>query len=99
MTEENQPKQENKNNTEKRYIIEYDRENCIGSAPCVAEAPDRWELSKEDGKAILINGKKEGEIYIHEITEEEFERNMNAAKNCPVNVIHIIDKKTGKRLI
>ncbi len=98
MVDENQTNQKNKDE-EKRYIIEYDRENCIGSAPCVAEAPDRWILSKEDGKAILIDGKKEGEFYTYEITEEEFERNMNAAKGCPVNVIHIIDKKTGKRLI
>ncbi|MBS3128467.1 hypothetical protein J4410_04950 [Candidatus Woesearchaeota archaeon] len=33
------------------------------------------------------------------ITEEEFPQNREAAECCPVNVIHIIDKDTGEKLI
>ncbi len=43
----------------------------------------------EDG---LANAKKT------ELEDSEFDSNMEAATNCPVNVIHIIDKE-GKKLI
>jgi ferredoxin len=34
-----------------------------------------------------------------DISEDEFECNNNAATGCPVNVIHLIDLKTKKKLI
>lgn len=84
--EEEKGKKEKK---ESRYIIEYEREGCIGAASCVAAAPKNWKMN-EDGKA---------DYFKKEITEDELEDNLEAAKVCPVNVIHIIDKKTGRKLI
>jgi len=72
----------------KTYKIVYDRDGCIGAGACVTANPDNWVMA-EDNKA---NFKKET------ITEEELEKNMDAAKVCPVNVIHIEDQD-GKRLI
>jgi ferredoxin len=74
---------------EKKYKIEYDREGCIGAGSCVAACPENWEMAA-DNKA---NFKQK------EITEKELKANMDAAAVCPVNVIHIIDKKTGTKLI
>jgi len=71
------------------YKIQHDREGCIGCGACAAVCPDNWEM-KPDGKSAP---KKT------EISEDEFECNNNAATGCPVNVIHLIDLKTKKKLI
>ena len=73
----------------KRYRIEFDREGCIGVASCEGVHPDGWKLG-EDGKANCLH---------YEFDEDELEKQLEAAKVCPVNVIHIIDTKTGKKLI
>ena len=73
----------------KRYKIEFDREKCIGAALCVTAAPDNWKIN-DDGKADVKN---------IDIGEREFTKNLQAARNCPVNAIHIIDTKTKKRII
>lgn len=74
---------------EKKYKIEYDRNECIGAGECVSIAPENWYFD-EDKKAAF---RKE------EFGEKEFEKNMSAALACPVNCIHIIDKKTGEKKI
>ena len=86
-----------------KYKIVHDIENCIGCYACVAANGKRWKegSSKFEGKAELIGGKldkKTGNFEV-EIDEKELKANMEAARACPVNVIHIIDKKTGKKLI
>ena len=50
----------------KKYLIEYDRDACIGAAACVAVQPDQWSIV-DDGKADLKDSKKEGKILIKEI--------------------------------
>lgn len=84
----------------KTYIIEYDREGCIGAAACVAVQDDQWELVA-DGKADLkgSESKKENKMQTKEIDESELEKYKEAAESCPVTVIHIIDKETGERII
>ncbi|MDP6642355.1 MAG: ferredoxin [Candidatus Nanoarchaeia archaeon] len=84
-----------------KYIVQYDRIGCIGAAACVAALQEAWEMD-EEGKAILKgeNVKSKGdEIFELEITEEELEGHMEAAKACPVVVIHITNKETGEKLI
>jgi len=73
---------------EKKYKIVYDRPGCIGAGSCVTACPENWSMAP-DNKA---NFKKKI------ISEKELPKNMEAAKVCPVNVIHIIDPK-GKKLI
>lgn len=82
-----------------KYKIVYDRDACIGAASCVAIEPNFWSLDKEN-KAILSDGKKEnGSTFTREIDEKDFPSNLDAAKACPVNCIHIIEKDTKKQII
>lgn len=65
------------------------RHKCIGCSACVEAAPQRWVISKTDGKTYLRKGKKKGQFYILNVTDEEEEENQRAAKNCPVNIIKV----------
>ena len=78
--------------------IRHDRPGCIGCWACVAIAPEHWKMD-EDGKSSVINAERKIENLEvkEEITEKEFAGNLDAAENCPVNVIHII--KNGKEII
>jgi len=84
----------------KKYIIEYDRTGCIGAAACVAVFPEGWEM-EQNGKATLLAGtaKKDSNKETLEIDEAELEKHLEAAKVCPVTVIHVTEKDTGKKLI
>lgn len=83
-----------------KYKIVFDRQNCIGAGPCVAVNPDVWEM-KDDGKVALKAGTQVAgtENFEQEIDDDKLEINLQAAKSCPVNVIHIVDKETGEQLV
>ena len=72
-----------------KYEIIYDREGCIGAGACANVDPANWKMA-DDGKANVLK---------KEIEESELEANLNAARSCPVNVIHITNKETGEKLI
>ena len=74
-----------------RFEILYDREGCIGAASCVAVDPINWKLNDADGKADYVKKTID--------SQEELKRAIEAAESCPVVVIHIMDKKTGKNII
>jgi len=81
------------------YMINHDRPNCIGCAACAGVCPDFWEMD-EDGKSNIKGGaKKDDGTEEHTITEAQFACNKEAAESCPVNVIHLINKETNKKLI
>jgi len=80
-----------------KYIVKYDRENCIGAASCTTFS-GKFKLDKKDGKANLVGAKEKDEMFILEISEKDLESLKEAAQSCPVNVIHIYDEK-GKKLI
>jgi len=86
-----------------KYKIVYDIEGCIGVFSCIAANEKHWKFGEGDlaGKAELIGGKenkKTGFVEL-EIGEEDLEANMEAARVCPVNVIHIFNLETGEQLI
>ncbi len=86
----------------RKYKIIYDRNLCIGAGTCVAINPKSWELDNSDNKANLLNSKPKEEnidTFELEIDESTFNIEMEAAKGCPVNCIHIIDVETGEQLI
>lgn len=91
-----------KDGHKKRYKIVYDREGCIGAAACVAAYPERWQLA-DDGKADVqgegMTKNDDNTVQELEFTEDEFQKMMDSAQACPVNVIHIVDLETGERLI
>ena len=71
-------------------IIHY-REKCIGCNSCVEYAPDRWVISKKDGKSDCLGSTKKKETHVAKIEWDEVERNKQAAKNCPVRIIQVIE--------
>ncbi len=84
------------------FKIEHDRPGCIGCGACAAVAPEFWTMSSADGKSDLVGSKhiKEGDAILKEELEMvDLKNNREAADCCPVNVIHIIDLKTGEKLI
>lgn len=81
------------------YRIEHDRPNCIGCAACAGVSPDFWTMN-DDGKSDVIGGKKmDDETEELDIQEKDFDTNMEAAQSCPVNVIHLVKKDSGEKII
>ncbi len=82
-----------------KYKIEHDRPNCIGCAACAAVACEFWEMN-DDGKSDCLGSTKRQDGWEEkEIEDKDFAQNKEAADACPVNVIHIVDKETKKRII
>ncbi len=75
-----------------KYKIIYDRANCTGVAACNIVAEKFWKMDEED-KANLVGAKPLGnDIWEREIAEEDLPENLDAARNCPVKVIKIVDE-------
>ncbi|CAM3814279.1 ferredoxin [Flavobacterium branchiophilum] len=71
-------------------IITLQRDKCIGCNYCVEMAPAHFQMSKKDGKSVLIHSQNAKGFYTlkaydHGITEScEL-----AAKACPVHIITV----------
>jgi len=74
------------------FKIIHDRENCIGCTACELAAPENWVMEEA---GIGLKSKPRKTL----LKKEEFKVNNEAAEACPVNVIHIMDLKSKKRLI
>tara|TARA_B100001964_G_C13869319_1_gene437953 strand:- start:228 stop:548 length:321 start_codon:yes stop_codon:yes gene_type:complete len=85
-------------NSSKKYKVIFDKEGCIGAAACVASDPNNWKL-QDDGKSSLKDSTEIKDQFEREITEEELQAFKDAAESCPVNVIHITEIATGKKII
>jgi len=70
-------------------LIQFLRKKCIGCNYCVEAAPERWQMSKRDGKCVLLGAKKKGNMYQVRVGEHERDANEKAADVCPVDVIRI----------
>ncbi len=83
----------------KKYIVTFERENCIGAAACEAISPKKWKM-QDDAKASLLdpNAKKTAEIETLEFDESDLQEHLEAAQACPVNVIKIKEKDTGREM-
>lgn len=71
-----------------KYIIEYDRNKCIGAASCSVIAEATFAMDDEN-KAIIRED-------VPDFDEDEVI--MAAAQSCPVFAIKIIDKESGEVL-
>ncbi len=63
-----------------------DRDECIGDGICCDEAPGTFELD-DDSIAVVLEGSGDSRDVI-----------LEAARSCPVDVIIVEDKETGKKL-
>ena len=66
--------------------ISIDREECIGDGLCANEAPETFEMDDES-KAVVL-----------EDSTDDHECILEAAKACPLDIIVVEDKETGKKL-
>lgn len=65
------------------------RHRCIGCNACVEAAPDRWRVSRKDGRCHLIGGNEKQGISRALVSMDEFDRNDAARQNCPVRAIQV----------
>lgn len=80
-----------------KYKIIYDRQNCIGVSSCALLAEDFWKMAADD-KADLVGSKENSSgVWERHIDEKDLEKNKEAARNCPVGVIKIVDEN-GKQI-
>ena len=71
-------------------VITLQRNKCIGCNYCVELAPKQFQMSKKDGKSVLLHAlEKKGFHTLKSHEESIFESCDNAAKACPVNIIDV----------
>ncbi|MFD2542844.1 ferredoxin [Lacinutrix gracilariae] len=71
-------------------IVTLQRNKCIGCNYCVEMAPEQFQMSKKDGKTVLLNAKdKKGFYTIKSNDHLILEGCEKAAKACPVNIISV----------
>jgi len=73
-----------------KYIVIYNREECIGAGACATMVERFWEMD-DDNKANLIGGKINDStgFYELEIEEKDLEEALESARVCPVEVIEV----------
>ena len=65
------------------------RDKCIGCNYCHEHAPQRFTMSKKDGRAVLLDGTQKKRFFVARIHEIELSQLQNAAGACPVKVIKL----------
>lgn len=70
-------------------IITQQRIKCIGCNYCVELAPDRWRMSKKDGRCTLVGGQDKKGFHTVRVSDAELEENEKAAAACPVKIIKV----------
>ena len=69
-------------------IVTLQRDKCIGCNYCVEMAPEQFQMSKKDGKTVLLRStKKKGFFTLKSHDDSILEACENAQKACPVKII------------
>jgi ferredoxin len=69
-------------------IVTLQRHKCIGCNYCVEMAPEQFQMSKKDGKTVLLKSiEAKGFHTLKSHSYAVMEPCENAAKACPVNII------------
>lgn len=73
-------------------VITLQRKKCIGCNYCVELAPNQFQMSKKDGKSVLLHTEeKKGFYTLKSQNYEILDPCINAAKACPVKIITVKD--------
>lgn len=71
-------------------IVTLQRHKCIGCNYCVEMAPSQFQMSKKDGKTVLLHSvEKKGFYTLKSNDHTILEACENAVKACPVNIISV----------
>jgi len=70
-------------------IITLQRKKCIGCNYCVELAPKQFQMSKKDGKSVLLHSKDKKGFFTIKSDDSIFENALKAKEACPVNIISV----------
>lgn len=71
-------------------VITLQRKKCIGCNYCVELAPEQFQMSKKDGKSVLLRSEdKKGFHTLKSNNNLIFEDCDKAAQACPVKIISV----------
>ena len=71
-------------------IITLQRKKCIGCNYCVELAPKQFQMSKKDGKCVLLRSTdKKGFFTIKSPDMSILENAVKAKEACPVKIISV----------
>jgi ferredoxin len=71
-------------------VITLQRKKCIGCNYCVELAPKQFQMSKKDGKSVLLKATdKKGFFTLKSNENTIYEACENASKACPVKIISV----------
>jgi len=71
-------------------VITLQRNKCIGCNYCVEVAPAQFQMSKKDGKTVLLHStEKKGFFTLKSFDESIFDNSNEAKKACPVKIIEV----------
>lgn len=69
-------------------VVTLQRKKCIGCNYCVELAPEQFQMSKKDGKCVLLRAtEKKGFFTIKSHDNAIFEPCKQAQLACPVKII------------
>ena len=69
-------------------VITLQRNKCIGCNYCVELAPKQFQMSKKDGKSVLLHSQNRKGFFTLKSNENSiFDDCDNASKACPVKII------------
>lgn len=73
-------------------VITLQRKKCIGCNYCVELAPAQFQMSKKDGKTVLLHSTdKKGFHTIKSQNHSILDSCEKAAEACPVKIINVKD--------
>ncbi|MDH3321883.1 MAG: ferredoxin [Flavobacteriaceae bacterium] len=71
-------------------IITLQRNKCIGCNYCVELAPKQFQMSKKDGKSVLLHSKDKKGFFTLKSPDASILENATKAKEaCPVKIISV----------
>lgn len=71
-------------------VVTLQRNKCIGCNYCVELAPGQFQMSKKDGKTVLLKATdRNGFFTLRSADPSIFESCEAAAKACPVKIISV----------
>ena len=71
-------------------VITLQRQKCIGCNYCVELAPKQFQMSKKDGKSVLLHSQnKKGFFTLKSNENTIFDTCDSASKACPVKIISV----------
>ena len=71
-------------------VVTLQRVKCIGCNYCVEMAPEQFQMSKKDGKAVLLRSTNKKGFFTFKSREDFIYNDCDkAAKACPVKIINV----------